>query len=101
VQYHHQAIWEKKAAASATAATATTATAVDKEAASGGDDEDHDEDDDEGVGVDTKRLRAYEKSKLRWYYAVVECADVATASKLYREVDGLELERSACKFDLR
>ena len=51
--------------------------------------------------MDAKRLRAYEKSKLRWYYAIVECADVATADKLYREVDGMELERSACKFDLR
>jgi hypothetical protein len=60
-----------------------------------------DKEEGEGAGVDAARLRAYERSKLRWYYAIVECDRVATAAKLYAEVDGLELERSACKFDLR
>lgn len=62
---------------------------------------DAEEEEEDGAGVDAARLRAYERSKLRWYYAIVECDSVATASKLYAEVDGLELERSACKFDLR
>ena len=52
---------------------------------------------DEGVEVDQERLRLYERSKLRWYYAVVVCAGVPTASHLYRECDGLEFEISASR----
>eukprot|EP01023_Acetabularia_acetabulum_P051071 TRINITY_DN5607_c0_g2_i1.p1 TRINITY_DN5607_c0_g2~~TRINITY_DN5607_c0_g2_i1.p1 ORF type:complete len:539 (-),score=130.25 TRINITY_DN5607_c0_g2_i1:1309-2925(-) len=48
-----------------------------------------------------QRLVIYERSKLRWYYAVVECDSVHTAEVLYNECDGLEFEGTACKFDLR
>lgn len=51
--------------------------------------------------VDLERLRLYERSKLRWYYAIVECDSAATANTLYEECDGMEIMKSACKFDLR
>eukprot|EP00955_Chlamydomonas_euryale_P018735 199920-Chlamydomonas_euryale.AAC.1 len=37
----------------------------------------------------------------RYYYAIAEFDSVATAATVYTECDGLEFERSACKFDLR
>ena len=51
--------------------------------------------------VHKRKLQLYERSRLRYYYAIVDCADVATAAHLYDECDGLEFLRSACKFDLR
>lgn len=46
-------------------------------------------------------LRAYELSKLRYYYAIAECDCANTADKLYQELDGLELEHSSVALDLR
>ncbi|KAK3037143.1 hypothetical protein RJ639_031030 [Escallonia herrerae] len=62
------------------------------------DDDDDNDDDDE---IDNEKLRAYELSRLRYYYAVVECDSCATADYLYKICDGLELERSSNKLDLR
>ena len=45
--------------------------------------------------MDQARLRMYERSKLRYYYAVVVCDGVPTAAHLYRECDGLEFELTA------
>ena len=57
--------------------------------------------DDSGEDVDQRRLQLYERSRLRYYYAVVDCQDVATATHLYAECDGMEFLRSACKLDMR
>ncbi|EFN57460.1 hypothetical protein CHLNCDRAFT_57252 [Chlorella variabilis] len=56
---------------------------------------------DEGGQVDQRRLRLYERSKLRYYYAIITCDSAATANRLYEECDGMELMKTACKFDLR
>eukprot|EP00850_Spirogloea_muscicola_P000296 SM000001S04698 [mRNA] locus=s1:1716128:1720348:- [translate_table: standard] len=60
------------------------------------------DEDSQGEGeTDMEQLRAYEKSKLRYYYAVVECDSPATGGALYRACDGMEFERSANTLDLR
>ena len=51
--------------------------------------------------MDQRRLQLYERSRLRYYYAVVDCQDVRTAAHLYAECDGIEFLRSACKLDMR
>lgn len=56
---------------------------------------------DEEDEVDCEQLRKYEKSKLRYYYAIVDCTSVKVAEKLMRELDGSEFEASHCCFDLR
>ena len=60
-----------------------------------------DDDEDDDGALDTSKLRYYEKSKLRWYYAVVACSNVRTAEVIYNECDGMELMKSANVFDLR
>lgn len=69
------------------------------------DDEELDQEDsseaDSGNEVDQRRLQLYERSRLRYYYAVVDCQDVRTAAHLYAECDGMEFLRSACKLDMR
>lgn len=69
--------------------------------------DDENKKDDEGVDdeddheIDPEKLRAYEKSRLRYYYAVVECDSISTADYLYKACDGVEFERSSNVLDLR
>lgn len=46
-------------------------------------------------------LRAYELSKLRFYFAVAVCDSSRTAESLYAQLDGIEFEHSAMVFDMR
>jgi hypothetical protein len=50
---------------------------------------------------DPEKLRAYETSKLRYYFAVIELASPHHADVAYKEVDGLEFENSGSVMDLR
>ncbi|CAL1394356.1 unnamed protein product [Linum trigynum] len=65
------------------------------------DDEENNEDDDSTDEIDEEKLRAYEKTRLRYYFAVVECDSIATAEYLYNVCDGVEFERSSNVLDLR
>ena len=51
--------------------------------------------------LDQDKLRAYELSRLRYFYAVVRCSSASTAHSLYRQLDGSEFESTANKLDLR
>ncbi len=55
------------------------------------------EEDESDAEVDQTRLRMYERSKLRYFFAIVECDVVSTASNLYAQCDGLEFELTANK----
>ena len=50
---------------------------------------------------DTEKLRGYEASKLKYYFAIAEFSSSENADKAYKEVDGLELEHSSAAMDLR
>jgi hypothetical protein len=52
-------------------------------------------------GFDQEKLRAYEASKLKYYFAIVEFASSEHADVAYKEVDGLELEHSSASVDMR
>jgi hypothetical protein len=51
--------------------------------------------------IDAVALRAYELSKLRYYFAIAELSDTQVANHLYQQLDGMELEHSSMAMDLR
>ncbi|GJJ13892.1 hypothetical protein Clacol_008149 [Clathrus columnatus] len=55
---------------------------------------------DDGAEYDDDALRKYQLERLRYYYAIVTCDTTETATHIYSELDGTELERSANVFDL-
>ena len=58
-------------------------------------------DEDGEGGFDEVALRAYELSKLKYYFAVAELCSVETAETLMAQLDGVELGHSSMVFDLR
>ncbi|KAJ8500582.1 hypothetical protein OPV22_011134 [Ensete ventricosum] len=62
------------------------------------DSDEHSEDDSD---IDNEKLRNYELNKLRYYYAVVICDSSASASHIYKTLDGTELLKTSNVFDLR
>lgn len=51
--------------------------------------------------LDDKLLRKYEKDRLKYYYAIIQFDSLRSAEAVYENYDGVELELSACKIDLR
>jgi len=51
--------------------------------------------------IDPVKLRRYEQSRLKYYYAVIECDSCATAQHLYDQLNDQEFELSNIAIDLR
>ncbi|KAL5054710.1 hypothetical protein RYX36_035392 [Vicia faba] len=66
-----------------------------------GENETSDKEDNGDSDADNEKLRAYEKSRMRYYFALVECDSSATADHIYKENDGVEFEHSSNPLDLR
>ena len=52
-------------------------------------------------GFDQDKLRQYQRERLRYYLAVVECDSKETALHLYQSCNDVEIEHTSNKFDMR
>jgi hypothetical protein len=59
------------------------------------------QDESTGDDFDAEKLRAYEASKLKYYFAVVEFTSSDAADIVYKELDGMEIGHSSSCLDLR
>ena len=50
---------------------------------------------------DAEKLRAYEASKMKYYFAVIEFTSSEAADAVYKELDGMEIGNSSANIDLR
>ena len=57
--------------------------------------------DEEEEGFDIEKLREYEASKLRYYFAIATFSTPQAAEVVYENVDGMEMENSASEIDVR
>ena len=57
--------------------------------------------DEEEDGFDIERLRRYEASKLRYYFAIATFANPQAAESVYESIDGLEMGHTAAEVDAR
>ncbi|GMH87930.1 hypothetical protein TrVE_jg6853 [Triparma verrucosa] len=85
----------------------------DEDESSGDDEEENDIDmkDDEAprkdahgadsTDFDLEKLRRYEASKLKYYFAIATFNSHHNANLAYKELDGIELEHSSCAIDVR
>lgn len=48
-----------------------------------------------------ERIRKYQLSRMKYYYAIVEFDSVESAEAVYKELDGMEYEGSSLELDLR
>eukprot|EP00536_Pseudo-nitzschia_multiseries_P012864 jgi/Psemu1/260974/estExt_Genewise1Plus.C_5120051 len=93
-------IWQKRK--TATKKDTLNEHSSDDEGSDGDSDSDSDKENvpDES-DFDPEKLRAYEASKLKYYFAVTEFSQGEYADIVYREVDGMEFEHSSTAIDLR
>ena len=57
--------------------------------------------DDSETDFDPLKLRKYEKDRLKYYYAVIECDSIQTADHIYIQGNDSEFELTGLKLDLR
>jgi hypothetical protein len=51
--------------------------------------------------IHPERIREYEFTKMKYYFAVVTCDSTQTANALYEDCDGKEFETTSIALDLR
>lgn len=59
-----------------------------------------DDDEIEGEGFNQTKLRKYEKSKMKYFYAVIHCNSKKTAKQIFNEYNDYEFELSNIRLNL-